>query len=253
MKIEKARCKMCGSGKHFKNINNHYKFIVECTECGFMQSLFDTHENMPSVQSKPIPGFSKFLKLRHFQIAQLLIERSCKCVLEVGTGYGGFAFLSNFYDMEVYGIEPDQVRLHFSEQVGNINIVDSVEKLQPEMKFDAVVIDNVLEHVKSIKKELQAVYNLLRPGGIVVIIVPNRYDVRRISKKWSSKHYWLEKDHLSYFRVSDLDGIMQTQNFNFVEPFHYGNWMSRALKRLSNFFGITPFGIARVYMKKDDR
>ena len=142
--------------------------------------------------------------------------------------------------------------MQFSKQVGNTKIVNSIEKLQPEIKFDAVVIDNVLEHVKSIKKELHAVHNLLRPDGIVVRIVPNRYDVRRISRKWSSKNFWLEEDHLSYFRVRDLDKIMQSKNFEFIVPFHYGNLMSRTLKRLSYYFGITPFGIARVYIKKEN-
>jgi hypothetical protein len=42
-----------------------------------------------------------------------------------------------------------------------------------------------------------------------VVIVPNRYDIRRFLPKWRSRHYWQPSCHINHFSFGDVKNLSQ--------------------------------------------
>ena len=72
---------------------------------------------------------------------------------------------------------------------------------------DAVVFDNVLEHVNDPRKLVRDAVASLRAGGVLIVIVPNRHDLRRFHPAWRDRHYWQPHCHINYFARHDLDRL----------------------------------------------
>jgi SAM-dependent methyltransferase len=94
-------------------------------------------------------------------------------VFELGVGQGNFlAFASSTYVMEgadvnAFGVEQAQRRAPSATvRVG------SYEQLAAARPIDAVVAWDVLEHLPDLDRGLAAIFGALRPGGMLVGVVP---------------------------------------------------------------------------------
>ncbi|MDQ8197111.1 class I SAM-dependent methyltransferase [Pelagicoccus enzymogenes] len=101
-------------------------------------------------------------------------------IADVGAGSGNFSkYLLNADVESIHAFEPCS-RMHGLlskryEQESRLEAVNGyVTDLAGEFeaKFDAVVYNNVMEHVADDEAELKAVYRMLKPGGCVLIYVP---------------------------------------------------------------------------------
>ena len=72
------------------------------------------------------------------------------------------------------------------------------------MPVDAIVIDNVLEHVEHPAALARMAVDALRAGGLLVVIVPNIRDVRQLLPRWRRRHHWRPHHHINYFSAHDL-------------------------------------------------
>ena len=140
-------------------------------------------------------------------------------IAEIGTGYGQLAKLleSEIPHCNYTGYETGKSRYDFCKQNG-INVINApfCEKTD---SYDVIIIDNVLEHVMHPMLLLQAVSSSLKRGGIVIILVPNRNDLRRFLPKWKKRHYWIPHSHINYFSYADIIRIgtktgLEIKNFD---------------------------------------
>jgi len=110
-----------------------------------------------------------------------------KKVLEIGSGYGTFLIGARLWEkMDAFGVEPalfqcDNLKLpkrvlRAGGVEENIYFGATGEQL-PFRKcfFDIVYSNNALEHVSDPRKVLNEAYRVLKPGGKMVIIVPNYF------------------------------------------------------------------------------
>lgn len=93
---------------------------------------------------------------------------------------------------------------------------------------DAVLANQVIEHIGDPKHFVQEIYRVLRPGGVVVITTPN---VRYIRHLWklavlgqgprtagsSSRDGVWDNGHIHYFTHSDLRSIFRESGFKRVK------------------------------------
>ena len=93
--------------------------------------------------------------------------------------------------------------------------------MTPFLKLQKITdITNVLEHVENPSNIIKIVSSSLKSGGgIFIMIVPNRYDIRRIIPQWRDRHYYQPSCHINYFSISDL--IFLT-NKNKLDLFDFG-------------------------------
>ncbi len=82
------------------------------------------------------------------------------------------------------------------------------ERLQSSLRYDAVLLTNVLEHVIDPPELLRSLRSLLAPGGIAVVTVPNDFSALQqylLDKGLVRDPYWIAlPDHLAYFTKDSL-------------------------------------------------
>lgn len=103
-------------------------------------------------------------------------------VLDIGSGYGHTALALAKKCRSVVGIEPCLELAQASQQllreqgVQNVHFHHStLSGFATEECFDLIVLDNVLEHLPDQVASLERMHALLRPGGMLYLLVPNKY------------------------------------------------------------------------------
>jgi SAM-dependent methyltransferase len=198
-------CPVCINDKsHFLFTISLFK-IVKCSKCGHI--YVQNPEDDTSLGVYPDININK-PRMRHIQITTFIKNNFSTIdtldIAEIGTGYGQLAKL---LEREIpccnyTGYETGKSRYDICKENG-INVINApfVEKTD---SYDVIVIDNVLEHVMQPVLLLQAVSSSLKRGGIAIIIVPNRNDLRRLFPKWKKRHYWIPHSHINYFSYADM-------------------------------------------------
>lgn len=113
-------------------------------------------------------------------------------VLDAGCGMGMYvaAFLRE--GAEVFGIEIEGDRAHAARQVSPHIAVASAEALPlAGGSFDLVFSHEVLEHVEKDREAVREAARVLRPGGHLVVYVPNRwYPFETHGIEWRGKYHF---------------------------------------------------------------
>lgn len=208
---------MCGGASslpHRSMERDGHRYAIErCAGCDFLfvanpsGTTYDHQQEAPSaVPEKP----------RHRQIKRVcdLVVRgaanpaSVHRVVEVGAGWGGLAqVFSRDPAWRYTGFEPSAARAEYGRARGfdvREGLFGAASAAGPA---DAFVIDNVLEHVEDPRALVSDAVAALRPGGVLVVIVPNRHDLRRFQPAWRDRHYWQPHCHINYFSRGDLDRL----------------------------------------------
>lgn len=112
----------------------------------------------------------------------MYIEKG-KNILEIGTAEGGL--LKYFYKkgLNCYGVEINPVRFSYSQQLFERNeeidfylgdiTSDEILKHFESIKFDIIVLRDVIEHIQEKSKVVGIIKDLLNEGGIVFLSFPS--------------------------------------------------------------------------------
>ena len=109
------------------------------------------------------------------EILELSKSFEIKSILDFGSGSGEMiSALSEHFEVE--GLEPEeQARLSCNEQ--GMRVHASTEEVKSkEIRFDLVTLFHVVEHFYKPDVELAEIYELLKPGGLLLIETPNSQD-----------------------------------------------------------------------------
>ena len=149
-------------------------------------------------------------------------------VLEAGCGGGGFAKAIKHYreDLEVYGIDISKKAIDFARKkpegvkfkTGNL-----YELPYKSDYFDAVVVTDVLEHLKSPNVALGEIRRVLKSKGVFSLFVP-------LEGSLFSLHFWLAKlrwrakerlaGHIQKFSIKDIERLLKANGFK-VDTLRY--------------------------------
>ena len=156
-------------------------------------------------------------------------------VLDFGAGRGELIkLLSRIDDMELHGVDimnrPEDLPRAVSWRQQDLN--DGLP-CAPEY-FDAVVCSEVIEHLENPRSVFRNLFTALRPGGKLVLTMPNQENLRSFLTLIFRGHFasFQEQDypaHITALLRADL--IRMCQETGFSEPyFYYTNcgWMPKA-------------------------
>lgn len=136
-------------------------------------------------------------------------------VLEVGAAKGDFLKkLKNTKGAEVTGLELNSDADEYSA-LNKVKIINqSIEDHAKETAnhYDVVCTFQVLEHIAHVKSFIQAMVTALKPGGTLIISVPNND---------------------SFIKDNRLINNVYNQ-----PPHHLGLWTEKSLKNLENYFDL---------------
>ena len=128
-------------------------------------------------------------------------------IIDVGCGYGVFVDAATKRGYQAIGIDPSKIRV---ERAG-ISLqgrfihgdLDEGFVTEGRERFSAVTLFHVLEHIREPVFMLQKCFELVKPGGVLLIEVPNVDDeLLEYNHEYRSFHY--QRSHYNYFNASGL-------------------------------------------------
>ena len=204
-----AICPRCGSGRTLP--------LVSSDKLGaFYPSQYNAYglpEN-PVLRSLATALFERRYRraLRSGPLG-VLAERAPGRLLDVGSGRGDLGVVLRRSGWQVAGLEPSTEAVAEARKRG----VESqrgtlTEGPRPEGRYDAVVFNHSLEHVVEPFEDLSTARQLLEPGGLVLISLPNfgSWQARRFGSRWF--HLDLPR-HRTHFTERGLETLLRRAGF----------------------------------------
>lgn len=183
-------------------------------------------------------------------------------LLEVGPGYGPFAYMAQRNGFQVEAIEMDPVCCQFMEKLGIRAICassfDSVESLLGT--YDVIALWHSIEHLENFQEALGLLAHHLSPSGVLVICTPNPHSLQfRIFRR-----FWVNLDaprHLSLIPLSALVGCAAKHGLELAfasasdpEALAFSKWSWEAsLANVLASAGIMPAAGVRTIMARRPR
>ncbi|WP_229487350.1 class I SAM-dependent methyltransferase [Pseudoduganella lutea] len=194
----------------------------------------------------------KMLRMENFreivQLARTHGAPGARRLLDVGSAHGWFleAAAPHF---DVLGIEPDAA-------VGSKAAARGLPvrpgyfpaALAPDETFDAIVFNDVIEHIPDIRSAIAACHARLNPGGILVLNLPNSRGFFYRLSKWLTRaglpgafeRMWqksLPSPHLHYFDPANLTSLLQGAGFTHVHSAELAALRADGLKERLAYVG----------------
>lgn len=207
--------------------------VWQCAVCSlrFTQNVPDESSIGPYYQSADYISHTNtseglinrvYQKVRKFtleQKANMVIKRTTEqgSVLDIGAGIGAFLHAMKEKGWKVTGLEPDQGARERAAQLFGIELQDvSVLHQLEQASFDAITLWHVLEHVHQLHPYIEQLKKILRPGGKILIAVPNYQSLD------SSIYgvYWAAYDvprHLYHFSPLAMQTLMEQHGLKILE------------------------------------
>jgi len=170
-----------------------------------------------------------------------------KKILEIGCSYGYFLYELKKYGCKPYGVELNNTQIHFIRKKLKIRCEESIEKyLSENIIFDKIFLFYSLEYIPNPKKYIINLYRLLRKGGEIVIITPNKNDILKdLIDNQNYKNFFYDENSINYFSIKSLKKILnfiKIKKFNIKSAQEYSlinlfNWHINGKPMKSNFVG----------------
>jgi SAM-dependent methyltransferase len=206
--------------------------IAACRECGLLQissrrRLHDLKSYYARLSKDP-PSFTpefdqrKILRASRFRARYLQKHTGLTAgrILEIGSSGGHFLAVLQQRGFQVLGVEPSPLGAEQHREKGVPVINDLLEYADlPRAQFDAVCLFQVFEHFENPRQIAERLYSLLKPGGFLVLEIP---DIHSTGAKFEKRpHRLFHKEHLTYFSRESLTALMAQAGFTCVAAFHY--------------------------------
>ncbi len=130
-------------------------------------------------------------------------------ILDIGCGFGETLGYHKARGCEVYGVEADENirrvgdRYGYKVHVGLFN----PSNYEP-CSFDYVTMDQVMEHVQNPVEVLQGISQVLKPGGMAILSVPNAcgWGARIFGRRWIN---WHAPYHMQFYSTRSMQIVLE--------------------------------------------
>ncbi len=147
-------------------------------------------------------------------------------LLDLGCGWGHFLAVARERGWEPYGLEPLAGHALYARAHTGATVVTDIlrEDTFPGDFFDAATAFQVFEHLPDPAGDLERLHRMLKPGGLILIEVPNiaTWSVRLLRQY----HRHFVPDHLTFFSPRTLTALLQGKGFRVLERYRPTRWMT---------------------------
>ncbi|RJR25944.1 class I SAM-dependent methyltransferase [Candidatus Microgenomates bacterium] len=182
------------------------------------------------LKTEPDPAFARRAEII---IENLELKKGDK-VIDIGCGRGFYInFLSQLnLGLEIFGIDQNEKYLKVAKKNlgGKKVFLNRGNALNLPFKanfFDKVIASEILEHINDDVKALEEMYRVLKPGGIILISVPNQnypffwdplnWTLERVFRKHIPSHLWwlagIWADHVRLYKERELKEKLKKAGF----------------------------------------
>ncbi|MEM7413252.1 MAG: class I SAM-dependent methyltransferase [Myxococcota bacterium] len=226
--------------------------VCICTECGLARfvpmldvetvAAFYPADYYGSPGAKFGDGFEwlvRWVGARHASFLSWGMPEGAR-VLDVGCGRGVVLGALADRGFEVHGMEQSPAAATGADPRAEVRIApDLASAGYPDAYFDQVLIWHVLEHLTDPRGTLEEIRRVLRPGGRLVVAVPN---FESEQARWAGAE-WFHLDlprHLYQFPLKALRGLLEDTGFEPIHDHHFSlrqnpfGWIQSAQNRLAS-------------------
>jgi SAM-dependent methyltransferase len=226
--------------------------VVVCSVCGLgrfhpmldsdavARFYPDAYYGHPSAKFRPwVERAVRWIGARHVRFLSLALPPGSR-VLDVGCGRGVVLGALADHGLEVHGVEMSAAAARGADPRAQIRIArDLAQADYPDLHFDQVLVWHVLEHLERPRETLEEVRRILRPGGRLVVAVPN---LASRQAAWSGPA-WFHLDlprHLYHFPLAALRRLLDETGFEPISDHHFSlrqnpfGWIQSALNRVGS-------------------
>jgi len=244
------RCRACGATlEPFLRVDAEFS-LARCESCGLVatfppvppseigryypaQYYGAANRRFNPVMERLIPFFRK----RRAQTIERFLPKGR--MVDVGCGRGILPELMQERGWEAHGVEFSETAARHARDVLGLPVFvgDFIQSPYADSSFDVVVLWHVLEHLSDPVAALRKSRQILKPGGLLVIAVPN-FD--SLQARVSGRH-WFHLDvprHYFHFGLRVLRRLLENNGFTLVDVSHmsleqnlYG-WIQSLLDRI---------------------
>ncbi len=212
--------------------------IVACAMCGFRHvlplpnpaAMMREYRDSYYVNEKPTflahagedQDWAELAQRDRLETFERLLPRERRRLLDIGSGPGFFLRTAKERGWRVLGVEPSQQAAAHARGLG-IEMIEGFFDADLAVllgKFDAIHLNNVLEHVPNPIEMVGIARDLLDGGGILCLNVPNDFTPFQESARTALrlKQWWVAPPHhLNYFDFDSLSRLVERRGFRVQE------------------------------------
>lgn len=213
------KCYLCGGTEHRRRPgkvrDDETLEVLECLACGLV-FLSKTEKPAGFYEQGGMHGDAPFSveewlrdtdrdDARRFRY--LSDEMTNHDLLDFGCGAGGFMMRARTRARSVTGVELEtRLKPHYS--ANGLNVVEGLDRLKAEAKFDLITAFHVVEHLEDPISMLRLLSKRLTPRGRLIIEVPSPGDALLTlfgSSAFSQFTYW--SCHLYLFNAANVPAL----------------------------------------------
>jgi SAM-dependent methyltransferase len=212
--------------------------VIECAMCGFRhvvplpdwRTLEATYQEAYYRDEKPTflahagedQQWAELAQNDRLETFERLLPARRRRLLDIGSGPGFFLKTAKNRGWRVLGIEPSRQAADHARGLG-IEVAEgffNADTAPGLGRFDAIQLNNVLEHVPDPASLLIEARALLDANGILCVNVPNDYSPFQIAAAAATtrSEWWVApRHHLNYFDFNSLESLLQRLDFKIAE------------------------------------
>lgn len=231
--VEQVPCPVCDSTVYEPLFTKQGFDFVRCTNCTLvyvnprlLESATLAYYGDASDQQSMVDWLNVLAnpanqawQVPYFQEAVDILAKSIPAngkILDIGCSIGLFMEVAHKSGFECVGLEPEPASREYALAQGLDVRPDLFNDAGfPPASFDAITLFGVLEHLSKPKDMLADIMNVLKPGGVVMVIVPNVYSFANGTLHALARTF-TGRNHLSYFSWDTLSHLFTKSGYEIV-------------------------------------
>ena len=226
------KCPVCNSIMSEVRNSRTDVSIVMCTICGFLANDLDKWEYPYSGQDYyanivPSEVRSDRPYVLH-RVREIMRVGGGGRSVDLGCGLGETVVAMNEGGFAAEGVEESgnavsYLKQRFPAVTWHEQTIAAFVESSPAESFDVVTLYHVLEHIPYPRDLCVKVARILKPGGLLVVEVPDVSGGQALLRGWKWQH-WLPH-HVNYFDRNTLGGLLEPLGFELYSAtgkYHFG-------------------------------
>jgi 2-polyprenyl-3-methyl-5-hydroxy-6-metoxy-1,4-benzoquinol methylase len=162
-------------------------------------------------------------------------------VLEVGCDCGAtlLEIKHRFPNAHMYGSEINERSARIAACVANVCVNNIEEQNLPfdSIRFDYIILGDILEHLRNPLKALKYCTRLLNQGGHIIASIPNLMHISVIESLLNGNFTYtetglLDKTHIHFFTFNEIVRMFQEAELEIEDILSKEDWISESQKEL---------------------
>lgn len=221
LEVEAKCCIVCGTA--FIPLVD---FILRCPRCGLL------HSNQRAGFGNPIKGMTTIAHRNYATVANAL-QKAMRIqgakILDIGCAEGGFTELMLLNGADPLGLEPDsEAAKDALDKNLPVELISFEAFAVSEQKYDAIVFNDVFEHIQDPVQALEKSCRLLKSSGFILINVPVSSGLifrvvtlaARLGIKSPFQRIWADglcSPHIYFYNENNLKALLAKYHFELIE------------------------------------